>query len=389
MEHVLNDANFTSKEWKPLPISLLNEYETSMQEETNKQHAQEIRKQIESYFNYSSFDASIEKITIGGIFTKFTFKCNPSLERRHILRMNDDMLEKFGNQGMYLTNIDESNHTFDLEIENETVQTFSLRDIYSSLTYLDEEKLLFGLGKTVEGCIAFVDLRQVEHVLINDTLGCGSTIFIQSIITTLLMRNSADDMKFVLIDSNTNSFRYFNDVPHLLEPITSDINETKRIIEKLHNELELRYDIFSKYHQRDIDEYNEDADSLELDKMPYIVVFINDLAPFIKHGDILSSIFGLMVRGKYAGINVIARTTCDIGRCLYNCFPTRIAFKTNGIGLINTEDEKHLFRYHDMLVKSRKVMDGRALRLQSCFVHRKEIERVVNYYRNVNSANGD
>ena len=167
-------------------------------------------------------------------------------------------------------------------------------------------------------------------MLVSGTTGSGKSIFINSMLVTLMMRNSPESVKFVLFDPKTVELSKYRDEPHLLCPIVHTADEAKRVLEKLYEEMEFRYSRFYDTQSSNITEYNEEAEEYGVEKLPYIIVVIDEYADLVDADkSIANPIISLAQKARAAGIHLVIATqrpsTNVITGVLKANLPTHIA----------------------------------------------------------------
>ena len=245
-------------------------------------------------------------------------------------------------------------------------------------------------GKNIKGETIFADFDEFPHILIAGTTGSGKSIFVNSIIVTLIMRNSPDDLKLVLVDPKKVEMSRYKDMPHLLCPIITDPNDAKTLIDRLCKEMEERYMLFSDNGSTNIKEFNEDAPGLGLEKLPYIVVVLDEYADIVDQcKEISMPVVSLAQKARACGIHLLISTqrpsTNVVTGVIKANLPTHVALMTassvDSITIIGEGGAEKLIGKGDMLVQSPLVSRVGVVRLQGCFIHRTEISRVVGYLK--------
>ncbi len=248
----------------------------------------------------------------------------------------------------------------------------SFKKAYEFLLDNDGSSLTFPFGKDLDGNIIAGDLKIIPNMLVLGTSDSGDSMFLSSLIVALIMRNSPNDLKVALFDNKKKAFQYFENTPHLLYPVVGSNDEGIKRAQDLFDELDKRYSLLKKHHLNNIEEYNEMSSSSGLKKLHHILVVVNDISEFIKSSPriTLMSILGVLaLTGKRAGIHIIIGTrgfpkNTDV--YLKGHFSTKLSFKSN--------EENKL----DMLVNSKEMFAGETKCIHGCYIHRKEIERVIN-----------
>lgn len=368
--------------WQPLPATLLYEYETRYQTEINEKSAKEKEMIISGFFKNNGINATVSSYVVGDSITKYTIECDTSIAEYGIKRLSDELKSKI--KGTFLkANISNDKKIFlNIEIPNDISRTVPLRDVYNSLPNITESPLAFAFGRDLNGNNVIGNLQNISNLLIVGTKGSGNSMFLNSIITTLIMRNSPEDLKIALFDYKNTILSAFSNIPHLLYPVVSSYKAADKKAKELFNELGRRYSLFKEVQQENIFKYNGVANTLGIEKLPHIIAFVSDISDFMAdncRGTFLSTMGVLAVIGKRAGIHVVFGThrfPKNTEADLKSHFSNKIAFK-NSKGLINKNEEKKLLGCGDMLIESEEMFPGEIKRVQGCFIHRKEIEKIV------------
>ncbi len=381
-ERVFKNAKITSSKSKFNPISstLLNEYETTLQKEANAQFAEETEKFINDFFINHNCNAWVGIYIVGDSITKYIIRYGADVKKRHLQQIKEELESTIKGTTLKIDDNNGDEQFPYIELINKMPSTVSFKELYENLPDYNDFPLVFAFGKDVTGNHIIGDLNNISNMFIIGEPDSGDSVFIESIITTLIMRNSSKCLKIALFDSDNTKFSRFANIPHLLCPIIYKNEESKKADELL-READRRYSLFRKYYQKNIDEYNEDAKSLGLEQLPHIVVIIKDLFDFNKaylKDLFIGTICTLANCGKEAGIHIVVDAHFvpkNVGMYPRVQFSNIIAFK-NSTGLIS-KDEVSLGGCGDMLIESREVFGDEIKRIQGCFIHRKEIERVI------------
>ena len=204
------------------------------------------------------------------------------------------------------------------------------------------------------------------------------------------MRNSPDDLKLVLVDPKKVEMSRYKDMPHLLCPIITDPNDAKTLIERLCKEMEERYALFSDSGCTNIKEFNEDAPTLGKERLPYIVVVLDEYADIVDQcKEISMPVVSLAQKARACGIHLLISTqrpsTNVVTGVIKANLPTHVALMTassvDSMTIIGEGGAEKLIGKGDMLVQSPLVSRVGVVRLQGCFIHRTEISRVVGYLK--------
>ena len=383
------DVLTNQDKWQPLSLEYLREYETLEELYLKEQEIAEERKAIiQNTFDDFGVHAEVVDYIIGARVTRYNIRCAHNTSIRALSNLVPDIQVRMGGTPVRFESIVYGQSLSALEVENaEYHQTVSFKDMMQALPNYKEHPLAIPFGKSIDGKVISADLNQLPHMLIGGTTGSGKSIFMNSLITTLIMRNSPEDLKLILVDPKKVEYFRFNDMPHLLCPILKEVKDTKYVLEQLVEELDKRYAAFNEIGCANIEEYNEDYVNYDwLKKKPYIVVVIDEYADLVDQDRSISApLVTLAQKARCAGIYLVIGTqrpsTNVVTGVLKANLPTHIAFMmpslVDSMTIIGEGGAEKLLGRGDMLVQSHVVSRVGLVRLQGCFIHRYEINRVV------------
>ena len=376
--------------WIQPSTEVLNTYETSEQQEINRRVAEERKELINATFADFGVGAHVEDFTIGPSVTRFNVKYDHNVSVRSVSNMVQDIQIRLSGVSARFENIVEGQSTSGLEIPNANVTMVSFKDVYEALPDVKKHPLAVAFGKNIKGDVIYADYDEFPHALVAGTTGSGKSIFVNSIIVSLIMRNSPDDLKMVLVDPKKVEMSRYKDMPHLLCPIITEAQEAKALMEKLCVEMEERYKLFSENGCTNIKEFNEDAPGLGLDKLPYIMVFFDEYADMVDQcKEISLPVVSIAQKARACGIHMCIATqrpsTNVVTGVIKANLPTHVALMmasaVDSMTIIGEGGAEKLIGKGDMLVQSPLVSRVGVVRLQGCFIHRQEISRVVGYLK--------
>ena len=370
----------------PISSDVLNEYVTEEQEKRNIEAAEGVKEVINQTLADFGVQARVKDYIVGPSITRFNLElaCNCSV--RTVSNVIADIQIRLGGVPVRYDSTSIGSYAPSLEVENPVCKTVSFKELYDALPDEKKHPLAIPLGQKVNGDAVWIDLPNAPHILISGTTGSGMSMLEQSIITTLMMRNSPESLKFVLFDLNRIKLNRFKDEPHLLYPIVRDANTAKHILNALCEEMESRYTSFCDTDCCNIDEYNEGAEEYGAPKLPHIVVVFDEYADLADQDkSIYNSVISLAQKARAAGIHLIITTerpaTNVLTGVLKANLPTRIALMMSSVvdsmTVIGEGGAEKLVGKGDMLVQSPLVSKLGLVRLQGCFIHRTEISKVV------------
>ncbi|MGC9399657.1 MAG: DNA translocase FtsK [Anaerolineae bacterium] len=277
-----------------------------------------------------------------------------------------------------------------IEVPNSEASVVGLRDVMESPAFARlTGTLRMGLGQDVSGNAVAADLRAMPHLLIAGATGSGKSVCINAIIVALLLQNSPDTLRLLLIDPKRVELTQYNRVPHLLSPVIVDVEKVVPALRWVMREMDSRFRRFAEIGARDIGDYNQRAATRDdKEPTPYIVVVIDELADLMMQSadETERVVCRLAQMSRATGIHLVVATqrpSTDVVTGLIKAnFPARIAFavasSVDSRVILDTPGAERLLGEGDMLFLPPDV--GQPLRLQGTFVSNLEIERLIDYW---------
>lgn len=287
-----------------------------------------------------------------------------------------------------------------IEVPNTVKDTVSLRDILESDAFKNSKsKLTFAVGKDIGGSAIVGDVAKMPHMIIAGATGSGKSVCTNSIIMSILMNATPDEVKLILIDPKIVEFRVYEGIPHLLIPVVTDPKKAAGALNWAVQEMLRRYKQFAELNVRDIYDYNQKAvqDGSNLIKMSQIVIAIDELADLMMAAskEVEDAICRLAQMARAAGMHLIIATqrpTTDIITGLIKAnIPSRIALSVmsqiDSRTILDTGGAEKLLGHGDMLYLPNGM--PKPLRVQGCYTSTAEIERVVEFIKNQSQSSYD
>jgi DNA segregation ATPase FtsK/SpoIIIE, S-DNA-T family len=279
-----------------------------------------------------------------------------------------------------------------IEVPNEEMAMVALRDILESETFIRNRKALgFALGRDVAGSPVIANLENMPHMLIAGTTGSGKSVCVNSILTSMLLYNTPDDLRLVLVDPKRVELTGYNGIPHLLGPVVVEMDRVIGALQWMTREMDKRYHNFAQVGSRNIIDYNAKMKLQGQKKLPYLVIIIDELADLmmIAPDETEKTITRLAQLARATGIHMILATqrpSVDVVTGLIKAnFPARIAFavasNTDSRVILDQPGAERLLGRGDMLYQAPDAPS--AARLQGVFVSDHEIQKLVEYWHNL------
>lgn len=283
-----------------------------------------------------------------------------------------------------------------IEVPNSTAEVVTLRDVVESIPFQRlraRSKLAIALGKGAAGEAAAADLARMPHLLIAGATGSGKSIFLSALISCIILHNTPDDVRLLLIDPKRVEMTPFNAIPHLLAPVVVEMDQAVAALRWAAREMDRRYRYLAEVGARNIETYHrnirtKDGPAEGADPMPYIVIVIDELADMMMTSaeEVERTLCRLAQLARAVGIHLVVATqrpSVDVVTGLIKAnFPTRISFavtsQVDSRTILDTVGAEKLLGRGDMLYLPTDA--ARPKRLQGCYVSDPEIERLVAYW---------
>lgn len=327
------------------------------------------------------------EVKIGPTVTQYTLRPFEGIKLSLIISLQNDLALALAAHPIRIEAPIPGQSLVGIEVPNKKVAILSLREILETDDFKKREtSLTIALGKDVSGHIWLADLGKMPHLLISGATGSGKTVMINTIITTLLFQNSPEDLRFILVDPKRVELVLYNDIPHLLTPVITTIQQTINALKWSLREMERRFDLFSQAKKRDLESYNQEAE----EKIPYLVIIIDELADLmvVAPHEVETCIIRLAQMARATGIHLILATqrpSVDIITGLIKAnITSRIAFSVASMidsrTILDFAGAEKLLGRGDMLFTSPQI--SKPKRLQSAYISDREIKRVVDFFKN-------
>ena len=329
-------------------------------------------------------NGNIKKISHGPVVTLNEFEPAAGVKVSKIINLSDDIARNTSSESARIATIPGSN-TVGIELPNLSRENVYLSEILNNSDFKKKEiKLPIALGKNISGTPIVGDLASMPHLLIAGTTGSGKSVCINTIILSLLYRQTPEKCKFILIDPKMLELSTYEGIPHLICPVITEAKKAASVLGWVVKEMESRYRLMTKEGVRNIDGYNAKHKLT----MPYIVVIVDEMSDLmlVAGKEIENYIQKLSQMARAAGIHIIMATqrpSVDVitGTIKAN-FPTRISFqvtsKIDSRTILGEQGAEQLLGKGDMLYMSSA---NRILRIHAPFVSDNEIEKINNFLR--------
>jgi DNA segregation ATPase FtsK/SpoIIIE, S-DNA-T family len=390
-KQTFNIESSVPKEGYQLPaINILQE-----PDEKPKRTAHEMQRNIETIegtLEQFGIDANVVEVATGPTITRYEIQLGPGIRVARIVSLADNIAMDMAASQVRVEAPIPGKAAIGLEIPNATSSMVKIRELVESKEFMDHpSRLCVALGKDVGGVNRYADLTKMPHLLIAGATNSGKSIGLATLITSLLMRNTPKDVRLVMIDPKRVELTLFDQIPHLLCPVIKDVKEAPGVLRAVWREMDRRYDLLSEKGVRNIDGWN--AKASYQDKMPYIVVIIDELADLMiqAKAEVETSIVRLAQLARAVGIHLVIATqrpSVDVitGTIKAN-IPSRVAFavasQIDSRTILDSKGAEALIGRGDMLYMP--IDATKPVRVQGCYVSEAEIEQICNHWRSQES----
>jgi len=389
------------REFVPPPLSLLEQDHGKPGVGDIKANSNIIKRTLQNF----GINVEMDEISIGPSITRYALKPAEGVKLSRIVGLQNDLALALAAHPIRIEAPIPGKSLVGIEIPNSTKTTVGLGTLLSSNEFQNSDKpLLVSLGKGISGMSYFGNLAKAPHLLIAGATGSGKSVSIHTIITSLLYRNSPDNLKFIMVDPKRVELTLYNKIPHLLTPVITDAKKTILALKWAAKEMDRRYDVLQAESLQNIASYHKNVVEPAIKKnrssrggativsamtetMPYIVIVIDELADIMSAypRELESAIVRLAQMSRAVGIHLILSTQRPsvnvITGLIKANIPSRIALQVasqiDSRTILDMGGAEKLLGAGDMLYLSGEMSQPQ--RIQSAYISESETKSVVKY----------
>jgi len=407
-------------------LSLLNEISTNTAG-YSKQALEDMSRQVEIKLKDFGFDVSITTVTPGPVVTQFELSLAPGVKVSQIMNLNKDLARALLVESVRIVDVIPGKPVIGLEIPNVEREMISLKEVLASEEFIKSKSTLsMGLGKDINGLPVVTNLAKMPHLLVAGATGMGKSVGLNAIILSVLYKAKPEEVRIIMIDPKIVELAIYADIPHLLTPVVTDMNQAASALWWCVNEMERRYSLLAKFGVRNIDGFNDKLEKAkksgkplldpsfnpntaeegevapELEALPLIMLVIDEYADMLgalaqedraKSKRVEALIVRLAQKARAAGIHLIIATqrpSVDVITGLIKSnIPTRVAFKVSSKvdsrTILDQGGAEQLLGMGDMLYMTPGI--AHLTRIHGAFVDDDEITRVVSFLKSNSETN--
>ncbi len=367
--------------------------------------AQQNAATLEKTFEQFGLKVKVTEIDTGPVVTLFEIDLEPGLKVAKVVSLQDDLAIALRVPAVRVVSPIPGKNTVGVEVPNETRVMVRLKELIEAAgPELDKQRIPMFLGKDVSGNSLVVDMAKMPHLLIAGRTGTGKSVCLNTLIVSMLMTRTPDEVRMIMIDPKMVELSPFTRLPHLMHPVITDMKKAEAVLAWAVDKMEERYDLLARVGVRHLDSYNKlgkdevlcrcgltaecaEADAIP-DQMPYIVIIADEMADMLMTSgkDVEAHIIRLAQKSRAVGIHLVLATqkpTVDVITGLIKSnLPARIAFqvasKNDSRVVLDENGAEKLLGYGDMLFLAPGTSNLR--RAQGTYISDEEVTAVIDFF---------
>ncbi len=335
---------------------------------------------LEKVFEDFNIDIKVVNVKLGPVVTLFEILPAAGIKINTIINLADDISRSMGVGAVRIAQIYGTQY-LGVEVPNDKRETVTIRELLSNDNFKNTSlKIPLCIGKDISGKIEVIDLSKTPHLLVAGTTGSGKSVFINTLLASILYKFSPKELRLILIDPKMLELSVYNDIAHLLTPVVTEPKKAIITLKWVCKEMERRYSMMNEENTRSLEGYNQKSQ----EKLPYIIVFIDEMADLMMTAgkEVEHYVQRLAQMARACGIHLVMATqrpSVDIitGSIKAN-FPSRISFqvasKYDSRTVLGEIGAEQLLGNGDMLMSKN---GGNIIRYQSAFISDNEVNKLI------------
>ena len=375
----------------------------------DEEELKELATVIRAKFGEFSVRGGVTQINPGPVVTTFEYKPEAGMKYSRITNLAEDLCLGLQAESILIERIP-GKSTVGIEVPNRRREVISLREVIESGEFQESaSRLTISLGKDINGRIKVANLEAMPHLLIAGSTGSGKSVLMNCLIMSILYKSTPDEVRFIMVDPKRLELGLYEEIPHLLTPVITDLKKAAFALRNVTLEMERRLKLLAAQGVRNIEQYNrkvrgrgyaalnlfEPEEQEANEPLPYIVVLIDELADLmlLEGNNVEESITRLAQMARAVGIHLVLATqrpSVDVITGLIKAnFPARISFRVatrvDSRTILDSMGAEALLGRGDMLYLP--PGSGRMIRVHGPYVSESEIAQVVSFWKQQSEAN--
>ena len=377
------------------PLDLLNKNEVAPTSGNIKENSMIIKNTLENF----GIPVEMAEVNVGPTVTQYAFKPAEGVKLSKITTLSNNLALALAAHPIRIEAPIPGKSLVGIEVPNKVRSIVTLRNLITQAGYQNATSpLVLALGRDVSGSAVFTDITDGPHMLVAGATGTGKTIFLNTLILSLLYKCTPENLRLIMVDPKRVEFQHYNDIPHLLCPVIYDATKTINALQWLTHEMERRSEVFSEVPARNLTSYNSNKSIIASGlQMPYIVFVVDELADLMaaKGREIEAGVVRLAQMARATGIHLVLATQRPSVEVITGLIkanvPTRVTFQVSSQvdsrTVIDTSGAEKLLSAGDMLFMSAK--SSKITRIQGPYISEKEVIKVAAFIVDQGKKLGD
>lgn len=372
------------------PIDLLNKNTDTNERDILREQSANAEKLVDTLRSFG-VETRIIHISRGPSVTRYELQPAAGVRISRIANLTDDIALSLATDGVRIEAPIPNKAAVGIEVPNKTRRSVGVRELIESTGFVGAKSKLTGvLGQDITGDNCYMDISKMPHILVAGTTGSGKSVFLNSMIVSMLYKAKPSEVKMLMIDPKAVEMKVYNGIPHLLAPVVTDPKKAAGLLAWAVKEMLDRYKLLSDYDVRNLDGYNELAEkNEEMKKLPRIVIFIDEFADLMMAAprEVEDSVCRLAQMARAAGMHLVIATQSPradvITGLIKSNIPSRVALKVaNSLEsriILDMQGAERLIGYGDMLFSPTGT--NKPTRIQGCWISDGEIKAVTDFLK--------
>ena len=374
-----NDTNIENSYLSP-SLEILDASNKLVKDKNDNDNIKANSDLLEKVFEDFNISIQVINVKLGPVVTLFEILPAAGIKINTIINLADDISRSMGVGAVRIAQIYGTQY-LGVEVPNEKRETITIKELLSNENFKNtSHKIPLCIGKDISGKIEVIDLSKTPHLLVAGTTGSGKSVFINTLLASILYKFSPEELRLILIDPKMLELSVYNDIAHLLTPVVTEPKKAIITLKWVCKEMERRYALMNEENTRSLEGYNQKS----IEKLPFIVVFIDEMADLMMTAgkEVEHYVQRLAQMARACGIHLVMATqrpSVDIitGSIKAN-FPSRISFqvasKYDSRTVLGEIGAEQLLGNGDMLMSKN---GGNIIRYQSAFISDNEVNKLI------------